>query len=350
MTFPADPARTSRGPKAPPCVRARARRVVVGFALGLAAVLGLCVADVPAARADTSCQHARRHPRGRTARSGRRAPRRVRLTAAQRRMIRRWHRAPDRAARRAWSAQDPRPVVLAPIHGGPRTRLVPADDEGTFDAASMAQVALALASREGSTHPIHPRLVSLVQRAVQHFEAPYVHVVSGYREGNPSSRHGQGRAIDLVLPGVSDRRLATYLRTLGFVGVGIYPVSGFVHLDVRARSHFWSDGSGPSEGHRERPILGALAARMDAAARHRGEFVVPDVAHRSALEPGEAGEEDGPDEMGAAVEAVDDAAAEPRSDSPTEDDVESDTPDLARGLPSPDGRTDATDGAARGGA
>ena len=61
---------------------------------------------------------------------------------------------------------------------------------------------------------------------------------------------------------------------LGFAGVGIYPVSGFVHVDVRERSYFWVDTSGPGKRSRVRGILADLAAKSDSQAIARGEHSV----------------------------------------------------------------------------
>ncbi len=80
--------------------------------------------------------------------------------------------------------------------------------------------------------------------------------------------------MDFIVPGARDEDVAAFARTLGFVGVGIYPVSGFVHLDVRDRSYFWSDSSGPGRRNRERGILGDLARSSDRAATARGEIAV----------------------------------------------------------------------------
>ena len=216
----------------------------------------------------------------RSARARARSPRRrttPRITAAQRRQIRRWHRRAPRAEVEVWSRRDPAPVVLRPIGSRERFELSPEDDGG-FDGEALERAELAFAHREhGSHRPVHPRLLELVHRAVRHFRAPYVYVVSGYRGSNPRSRHAQGRAVDLVLPGVPDRRLAAYLRPQGFVGVGIYPTSGFVHLDVRARSYFWSDSSAPGQRNRERRILRTLGPRFDRVARSLGAEPVPDV-------------------------------------------------------------------------
>lgn len=189
---------------------------------------------------------------------------------------------------RAWSRADPPPLVLVPVGRAERVALVPTSRRGGFDDAALARARAALAARSGATHDVHPRLLEILYRAVLHFRAPYVHVISGYRDSaRPTSRHAQGRAIDFVLPGVSDRRLAAWLRPQGFVGVGIYPTSGFVHLDVRARSYFWRDASGPGQPNRERPMLLHLAARYDAAARLRGEEPVPDRGPDEEEEPTE---------------------------------------------------------------
>lgn len=175
--------------------------------------------------------------------------------------------------------QTPQPLVFRPIARFPRVELIPNED-GTFDAQNVSLAEQAFAYRDdGTTHAIHPRLLELVYRAVRHFHAPYVHVISGYRSGRAESRHAQGRAVDMVLPGVTDRRLASYLRPQGFVGVGIYPTSGFVHLDVRARSYFWSDSSGPGQSNRERQIMRTLGPRFDRIARALGASPTPDATH-----------------------------------------------------------------------
>lgn len=266
---------------------------LVALLLGALALGEALAMPPPRASADvTRCQRARGRGRARPRRA--RAPR---LTAAQRRQIQRWHARASASTVRAWSRADPPLLVLQPVGSGARATLTPETAEGGFDAEDLRRASEALAARSGAMHEIHPRLVALVYRAVRHFRAPYVHVISGYRDtARPTSRHAQGRAIDLVLPGVSDRRLASWARTLGFVGVGIYPTSGFVHLDVRSRSHFWSDSSGPGQPSRERPMLAAQVGRSDAAARRRGEEPTPELAEvetESESEPAETGEAEG---------------------------------------------------------
>ena len=60
--------------------------------------------------------------------------------------------------------------------------------------------------------------------------------------------NGRGRAADFVVPGAADHDVARFARGIGFVGVGTCPDGSFVHVDVRERSYFWIDRSGP--GHR----------------------------------------------------------------------------------------------------
>ncbi|MFK5065634.1 hypothetical protein, partial [Klebsiella pneumoniae] len=61
-------------------------------------------------------------------------------------------------------------------------------------------------------------------------------------------------------------------------GVGVYPASGFVHVDVRERSYFWLDSSAPGKRNRERGVHSDLAQRADAAALARGEHGLPSLS------------------------------------------------------------------------
>jgi hypothetical protein len=119
-----------------------------------------------------------------------------------------------------------------------------------------------------------------VYRVQTHFNAQEVRVISGYRTpaaiaSTHGSNHGRGRAIDIVVPGATDEDVAKLVRDMGFTGVGTYPVSGFVHVDVRDRSYFWVDTSGPGGKNRERGTLADVAARADRDATARGDKGVP---------------------------------------------------------------------------
>jgi uncharacterized protein YcbK (DUF882 family) len=102
-------------------------------------------------------------------------------------------------------------------------------------------------------HAMNPRLMTLLYSTGRHWPGHRLEVVSGYRHPsvakNPRSPHMKGLACDFRVVGVSNTQLRDYLRsTYQKVGVGYYPNSSFVHLDVRKdRSAFWIDYSGPGE-------------------------------------------------------------------------------------------------------
>ena len=102
-------------------------------------------------------------------------------------------------------------------------------------------------------HPINMRLARLIYQTGKHWPGHRIDVVSGYRNPsvakNPHSPHMKGLACDFHVEGVQNTELRDYLRrTFTKVGVGYYPNSSFVHLDVRKdRSAFWIDYSGPGD-------------------------------------------------------------------------------------------------------
>jgi uncharacterized protein YcbK (DUF882 family) len=100
--------------------------------------------------------------------------------------------------------------------------------------------------RTGDVYPIVPGLLDLLAdvRAATGSKAPF-QVVSGYRSPQTNamlrersaevaqhSFHMDGMAIDLYLEDVDLDRLHLAALELGGGGVGYYPVTGFVHVDV----------------------------------------------------------------------------------------------------------------------
>jgi uncharacterized protein YcbK (DUF882 family) len=151
-----------------------------------------------------------------------------------------------------------------------------ANAEGDFASVDLDRAAHFLRAMGGDEHPIDPRTLALVYRIQTHFVVPEIRVVSGYRPPKPGSHsnHGRGRAMDLIVPGTTDEEVARFVREMGFVGVGVYPRSQFVHVDIRPRSYFWVDDSGPHKHSRERGILGGLAASSDAEAQARHQPLI----------------------------------------------------------------------------
>jgi LysM repeat protein len=102
---------------------------------------------------------------------------------------------------------------------------------------------------------IDRRLIHLLAEVSDAFGGREVRIVSGYRTRSwvSASKHKDGRALDFSILGVPNEALRDYLRTLPNVGVGYYPNSSFVHLDVREGSNYWVDYAGPGEPPRKHP-------------------------------------------------------------------------------------------------
>jgi len=98
---------------------------------------------------------------------------------------------------------------------------------------------------------IPDELVDRVIATALHFDVRGVKVISGFRhpkynlslvkkgrEVARNSQHTEGNAIDFFLPGVPTRTLYDHLLAQHPGGVGFYPVSEFVHVDL-GRKRTW---------------------------------------------------------------------------------------------------------------
>jgi uncharacterized protein YcbK (DUF882 family)/LysM repeat protein len=104
----------------------------------------------------------------------------------------------------------------------------------------------------GAKIPIDPRLATLLGMVSDHFGGRPMHIVSGYRPFSPRqytrhSKHNVGHAVDFSIEGVPNTVLRDFCRTFRNAGVGYYPNSTFVHLDVRTTKVYWVDYSRPGE-------------------------------------------------------------------------------------------------------
>lgn len=113
----------------------------------------------------------------------------------------------------------------------------------------------ALLGAKGTRPPISERLLRLLVRVSDTFGGRPVRVVSGFRKRSfySDSRHPRSEAVDFSIPGVPNHVLRQYLLMLEDVGVGYYPNSSFVHLDVRSCPIQWVDYAGPGEAPRRTP-------------------------------------------------------------------------------------------------
>lgn len=123
---------------------------------------------------------------------------------------------------------------------------------GRYDPRALHDVNHVLRDhRSGEVGAIAPGLLDLLHRICQRFEAPRpFHVISGYRspETNAAlhrkgrgvasqSLHMFGQAIDIRVPGIWTGELKRLALEIAAGGVGYYPSSDFVHVDIgRVRS------------------------------------------------------------------------------------------------------------------
>jgi uncharacterized protein YcbK (DUF882 family) len=95
---------------------------------------------------------------------------------------------------------------------------------------------------------VDPGLLERLQKIANHYPGKVIEIISGYRpDARETSRHHHGRALDMRVAGVTRERLRDYVRTFEKTGVGYYPNSYFVHMDVRDDKGFWVDRAGPGE-------------------------------------------------------------------------------------------------------
>src|SRR6185503_2314139 len=98
--------------------------------------------------------------------------------------------------------------------------------------------------------PIDPRLLDLLYRIAQRTRQKIL-LVSGFRAPMYSkvklSYHTRGMAADIRIPGMTALMARDLAESMGVKGLGYYPVSGFIHVDVRDDRTRWIDYSSNSK-------------------------------------------------------------------------------------------------------
>lgn len=124
---------------------------------------------------------------------------------------------------------------------------------GSYDGVALEDIAHVLRDhRTGEIRPIDTELLDLLTlvRRTLDTRRPY-HVISGYRSPSTNAKlhakskgvakkslHMLGKAIDVRVPDVPLSKLRKVGLELAVGGVGYYPKSNFVHLDI-GRPRFW---------------------------------------------------------------------------------------------------------------
>lgn len=134
-------------------------------------------------------------------------------------------------------------------HGKQWSGYLVGPDGEVLPAAREALSSTLSSWRTGKQVTIDARLLQLIADVSDEFGGRPIRIVSGYRETSyaPDSKHKVGQALDFSIPGVPNEILRDFLRSLPDVGVGYYPNSTHVHLDVRDKPTYWVDYSRPGE-------------------------------------------------------------------------------------------------------
>ena len=153
----------------------------------------------------------------------------------------------------AYSQFDARRLRFANLHTG-ETLDAAYWEHGSYVPDALAAVNHILRDfRTGDVHVIETSLLDLMVTISDWVGAPpEFQIISGYRSAATNaalhaesgqvaakSLHLEGKAIDLCLAGVELAQLRNVALSLSVGGVGYYPTSGFVHLDV-GRPREWS--------------------------------------------------------------------------------------------------------------
>ena len=152
----------------------------------------------------------------------------------------------------AQAATGVRQVALHNIHTNEAVKTVYWAN-GAYEADALAHVAHVLRDfRTGDVHPIDRRLLDLLATLANRVQAkdPF-QVICGYRSPKTNamlhettsgvasnSLHLKGMAIDIRLSDVDLSRLQKAAMSLKGGGVGYYPASDFVHVDVGPVRHW----------------------------------------------------------------------------------------------------------------
>jgi uncharacterized protein YcbK (DUF882 family) len=202
------------------------------------------------------------------------------------------------------------PVILYHVNHRETLRLRLSDEHGKPVRGLQGQMNRFLRCHyTNQQHAMNPRLTRLLYEIGQHYAGRRIEIVSGYRHPrfakNPHSPHKQGLACDMRVPGVKNTELRDFFRQrFKNVGVGYYPNSSFVHLDVRrSASAFWIDYSGPGEN--------ALYARNAYDDLRTGRA---DRWKRTTIDPSWADSPDEDDAAGAEPGGVAEPAEGPEAD------------------------------------
>ncbi len=140
----------------------------------------------------------------------------------------------------------PRSLSLFNLHTGESLQAIFFEDGAYVPDALSAADRLLRDFRTGTIHPIAPGLLDLVATITNRLDTRQaVQVICGYRSPQTNaalharsnavaahSLHMDGMAMDIRIPGVKLAHIRDVALSMQRGGVGFYPGSDFVHVDV----------------------------------------------------------------------------------------------------------------------
>ena len=138
--------------------------------------------------------------------------------------------------------------VVSAAHPADQARVNIFNKDGSYNLEAVHELNFVLRCRRTDDEkPIDVQLLTWMSLIYDHFGSKPLKIVSGYRnQRKQSSNHAKGRATDIQIDGVSPKQVRAFAETLdrGGMGIGLYPRSKFVHIDVRSPpSYRWIDNS-----------------------------------------------------------------------------------------------------------
>jgi len=135
--------------------------------------------------------------------------------------------------------------IIQAANNGEEVEVVLNLDTGEVDAAGYTRLRhMMRCLRTTAETPIDPRLIDLLYRISQRTKQKII-LVSGFRAPMFSlaalSYHTRGMAADIRIPGMTPLMARDLAESMGVHGLGYYPVSGFIHVDVRDDNSRWTD-------------------------------------------------------------------------------------------------------------
>jgi uncharacterized protein YcbK (DUF882 family) len=152
---------------------------------------------------------------------------------------------PDEKLRRRAPPRPSGNLHLYHLYRGESLKVNIYNADGSYDVEALRAVShLLRCTKTDAAKDVEPRLLTVLSHVYDHFGGRRIEVTSGYRNQlGTTSYHFRGSATDILLEGVKPTVLRAFVETLdtGGLGIGLYPRSGFVHVDVRSSSYRWID-------------------------------------------------------------------------------------------------------------